>query len=165
MYFLRMLLHAYEALRTCHVIFVCQFGLFGKAETVYQFENFDRKNDLPLGDFTNTIMLNTTCVKEKMPESLRTLLEYIRSGKISEDDVFVEEIHHQVIELNEKRDLMGFMTLEEDSRLREKWARKKGFAEGEQKGRLEIARNMKADGIPLEQIMKYTQLTEEVRDL
>ncbi len=70
-----------------------------------------------------------------------------------------------MIELNEKRDLMGFMTLEEDSRLREKWARKKGFAEGEQKGRLEIARNMKADGIPLEQIMKYTQLTEEVRDL
>ncbi len=59
----------------------------------------------------------------------------------------------------------GFYDIEEDSRLREKWAREKGLAEDEQKGRLEIARNMKADGIPVELIMKYTQLTEEVRNL
>ncbi len=74
----------------------------------------------------------------------------------------MEEIHHQVIELNEKRDLMGFMTLKRIPDSEKNGQEKRVLPK---KGRLEIARNMKADGIPVELIMKYTQLTEEVRNL
>ena len=44
--------------------------------------------------------------------------------------------------------------------------RAEGRAEGEKKQALDIARQMKKDGIPLETIMKYTYLSEkEIADL
>ena len=52
-----------------------------------------------------------------------------------------------------------------DQASREKWARLQGHHEGHQEGRqdekYEVARNMIADGEPIERIVKYTGLTRE----
>ena len=42
--------------------------------------------------------------------------------------------------------------------------RLEGMAEGEIEAKLEMAREMKSDGEPLEKIMKYTHLTKEQID-
>ena len=55
----------YSELRPCYVIFLCCFDLFGQDEPVYEFEYYDVKKSLRLGDESYTIFLNSKSKKER----------------------------------------------------------------------------------------------------
>ncbi len=114
---------AYARLQPCYVIFLCRFDLFGKGKAVYQFQHYDIKNRLLLGDESYTIVLNSKAEAGSIPKELKALFSYINEGKVNPGkDVFVDGIHQKVLELNGDEKLMGVMTLEMNRRMREDWA-------------------------------------------
>ena len=122
---------AYARLQPCYMIFLCRFDLFGKGKAVYQFQNYDIKNRLLLGDESYTIVLNSKAEAGSIPRELEALFIYINEGKVNPGkDVFVDGIHQKVLELNGDEKLMGVMTLEMDRRMREDWAEERGRREG-----------------------------------
>ena len=129
---------AYARLQPCYVIFLCRFDLFGKGKAVYQFQNYDIKNRLLLGDESYTIVLNSKAEAGSIPKELETLFSYINEGKVNPGrDDFIDEVHQKVLELNGDEKLMGVMTLEMDRRMREDWAEERGRREGLVQGRQE----------------------------
>ncbi|MEE0515763.1 MAG: Rpn family recombination-promoting nuclease/putative transposase, partial [Emergencia sp.] len=106
---------AYAKLQPCYVIFLCRFDLFGKGKAVYQFQNYDIKNRLLLGDESYTIVLNSKAETGSIPKELEALFGYINEGEINPGrDDFIDEVHQKVLELNGDEKLMGVMTLEMD---------------------------------------------------
>ncbi len=126
---------AYAKLQPCYVIFLCRFDLFGKGKAVYQFQNYDIKNRLLLGDESYTIVLNSKAEAGSIPKELKALFSYINEGKVNPGrDDFIDEVHQKVLELNGDEKLMGVMTLEMDRRMREDWAEERGRRQGRQEG-------------------------------
>ena len=158
-------LHAgadYPELRPTYVIFICTFDYYGMEEPIYFFEKYDVKKSLPYGDGTFTIILNTTCPKEKVPEPLRDFFGYLSSQETEGDDPFIGQIHQMVEDLNGRKEIEQIMTLEEELDVRYSIGKKEG-REDEKK---DIARKMKADGLDDEIISKYTGLSiEEIEKL
>ena len=161
-------LHAgadYPELRPTYVIFICTFDYYEMEEPIYFFEKYDVKKSLPYGDGTFTIILNTTCPKEKVPTSLRKFFSYVISQEIPSNDSFIEQIHHLVEELNGRKEIEQIMTLEEELDVRYSIGKKEGLAEGREEGKKDAAsdtaRKMKVDGLNAEVISKYTGLSIE----
>ena len=158
-------LHAgadYPELRPTYVIFICTFDYYGMEEPIYFFEKYDVKKSLPDGDGTFTIILNTTCPKEKVPEPLRDFFGYLSSQETEGDDPFIGQIHQMVEDLNGRKEIEQIMTLEEELDVRYSIGKKEG-REDEKK---DTARKMKADGLDDEIISKYTGLSiEEIEKL
>ena len=120
---------AYAKLQPCYVIFLCRFDLFGKGKAVYQFQHYDIKNRLLLGDESYTIVLNSKAEAGSIPKELKALFSYINEGKVNPGrDDFIDEVHQKVLELNGDEKLMGVMTLEMDRRMREDWAEERADA-------------------------------------
>ena len=92
------------------------------------------KNALPYGDETYTVILNTTCPKEKVPTSLRKFFSYVISQEIPSNDSFIEQIHHLVEELNGRKEIEQIMTLEEELDVRFSIGKKEGLSEGRKEG-------------------------------
>ncbi len=112
--------------------------MFGKGKAVYQFQNYDIKNRLLLGDESYTIVLNSKAEAGSIPKELKALFSYINEGKVNPGrDDFIDEVHQKVLELNGDEKLMGVMTLEMDRRMREDWAEERGRREGLVQGRQE----------------------------
>ena len=132
---------AYARLQPCYVIFLCRFDLFGKGKAVYQFQNYDIKNRLLLGDESYTIVLNSKAEAGSIPKELKALFSYINEGKVNPGrDDFIDEVHQKVLELNGDEKLMGVMTLEMDRRMREDWAEERDRRQGRQEG-LDLGRH------------------------
>ncbi len=139
---------------------------FRMDEPVYSFEKYDIKKSLPYGDGTYTIILNTTCPKEKVPDPLKEFFCYINSQETGGGDPFIGHIHQMVEELNGRKEIEQIMTLEEELDIRYKIGKKDGLAEGREEGKRDDARKMKADGLDAEIISKYTGLpVEEIEKL
>ena len=158
-------LHAgadYPELRPTYVIFICTFDYYGMEEPIYFFEKYDVKKSLPYGDGTFTIILNTTCPIEKVPNPLKEFFGYVRSQETEGNDPFIGQIHQMVAELNGRKEIEQIMTLEEELDVRYSIGKKEG-REDEKK---DTARKMKADGLDDEIISKYTGLSiEEIEKL
>ena len=123
------------------------------------------KNALPYGDETYTVILNTTCPKEKVPEPLRDFFGYLSSQETEGDDPFIGQIHQMVEDLNGRKEIEQLMTLEEELDVRYSIGKKEGLAEGREEGKKDAAsdtaRKMKVDGLNAEVISKYTGLSIE----
>ena len=158
-------LHAgadYTELRPSFIIFICTFDYYEMEEPIYFFEKYDVKKSLPYGDGTFTIILNTTCPIEKVPNPLKEFFGYVRSQETEGNDPFIGQIHQMVAELNGRKEIEQIMTLEEELDVRYSIGKKEG-REDEKK---DTARKMKADGLDDEIISKYTGLSiEEIEKL
>lgn len=102
---------SYKNLKKSFVIFVCTFDLFGKGFHVYTFENRCVQDlELPLGDDTTKIILNTKGTKDDVSQEMKRLLNFI-DGQKPEDD-FTRELAEAVqsVRDNEKWRL-DYMTL------------------------------------------------------
>ena len=157
---------AYARLQPCYVIFLCRFDLFGKGKAVYQFQNYDIKNRLLLGDESYTIVLNSKAEAGSIPKELKALFSYINEGKVNPGrDDFIDEVHQKVLELNGDEKLMGVMTLEMDRRMREDWAEERGRHEGLDQGIRAFVLSNRKDGISESEIkgklMEWFNLSEE----
>ena len=124
----------YSELRPCYVIFLCCFDLFGQDEPVYEFEYYDVKKSLRLGDESYTIFLNSKSKKKDISPGLKALFDYVNGGIPKPGkDALVDDIHREVIKCNHDKEAMKTMTIEEEIRNREYMARKKALIEGEQR--------------------------------
>ena len=156
----------YEELKPSYVIFICTFDHFNMDEPVYFFRSWDVEKSLPLKDLSYTIMLNTKCSPEKVPEALKPFYEYLNDPKKNQASELTRMIDERVRKFNSNEWRQRYMTFEyilnEQGR--------KSFAEGEAAGaaqkQREIAKNFKQAGIPIEIIAENTGLScEEVEKL
>ena len=147
----------YENLKPSYVIFICTFDHFNMDEPVYFFRSWDVEKSLPLKDLSYTIMLNTKCSPEKVPEALKPFYEYLNDPKKNQASELTRMIDERVRKFNSNEWRQKYMTFEYILNERER----KSFAEGAAQKQREIAKSMKEEGIAKEVIEKITGLSAE----
>ena len=153
---------SYENLKPSYVIFICTFDRFKRDEHVYFFRSWDVEKGLPLDDLSYTIVLNTKCSPEKVPEALKPFYEYLNDPKKNEASELTRMIDERVRKFNSDEWRKKYMTFEYI--LNEQ--KRESFAEGAAQKQREIAKSMKDEGIAKEVIEKITGLSaEEVEKL
>ena len=128
---------------------------------IYRFEMFDNNLQLKLGDGSSTIILNTKCSKEKIPQELMAFYDFVDTGRVDASDAFVKYLDTRVEEANNDEEVDRIMTLEEEMIVRYDSGLQKGRAEGAALKQREIAQNLKNAGIPIPVIAETTGLTQE----
>ena len=134
---------------------------------VYFFEKFDRQNCFQFGDEASSIILNTACSPEKVPQPLKPLFEYINDPTKGSGDALVDDIDRQVSRFNTDEWRRRHMTLQELMDRNYEQGLEKGIEQGLEKGRAEgefeaarkLARNFKNAGISAETIAENTGLS------
>ena len=77
---------SYRELPEGKVLFICTFDPFGLGYAKYSFENrCEEDKELCLEDGTEKIFYNCACDPEKVPENLKELYDYIRTGNVGGD--------------------------------------------------------------------------------
>lgn len=149
----------YKNLKKSFVIFICTFDLFGLGRHVYTFENRCIEDlELPLGDDTTKIILNTKGTLDDVSPEMKKLLNYI-DGEAPSDE-FTEELEQAVKKVrdNEKWRL-DYMTLQMN--YQEKY--EQGIEQGNKQAAL---RMIEAGKLSYEEIAMYSGLTlEQVLEL
>ncbi len=148
---------SYENLKPSYVIFICTFDRFKRDEPVYFFRSWDVEKGLPLDDLSYTIVLNTKCSPEKVPEALKSFYEYLNDPKKNEASELTRMIDERVRKFNSDEWRKKYMTFEYI--LNEQ--KRESFAEGAAQKQREIAKNLKQAGIPVEVIAENTGLSAE----
>ena len=152
----------YHELKKSYVIFFCTFDPFHQDEPIYFFQNWDYEKGLKLDDFSYKLVINTKCSEAKVPDKLRPLFAYVNGAADCEGSDLVEKIDQRVKKFNTDDWRRKFMTFEHY--VKEKAAQ--AYEEGAAKAQKEIAKKLKAAGMPSEAIAEYTGLTvEEVTQL
>ena len=147
----------YAELKTHYVIFICMFDFFNKDKAIYTFENYDIKNKIKLNDGSYKILLNINCSEENIPDNLKGLYAYIKSNVVPDNDKLISNMDSLVTMYSEKREVTAIMTLYDEI----EYQRQRGFKDGKKEGKLEVAKAMKAKGIPSEDIVEITELSKE----
>ena len=138
----------FSDLRPGYVIFICTFDPFGKGLYRYTFEERCLECDMPLGDGTKKIFLNTKGTNEaEVPEELVHFLKYMEdsSDKTVEEnpDQSIQKLHDKVSGLKQWRKLEGrYMTIEEMLKIKERKSRKEGKAEGKAEAVIELLEDL-----------------------
>ena len=137
-------------------MFICTFDYFSLDEPIYVVESYIRKNNLHFDDGTSKILLNTKCSPDKVPEKLRAFYAYI-NDPTKVGSKLVEGIDERVKEYNTEEWRAKFVTLE--YMIAE--AKEEGLEQGRAEEKIEMARAMKEDNKPVDEISKYTGLSAE----
>lgn len=105
----------FSKLKPQYVIFVCDFDPFGEGEPLYDFRMIFPKTGLCLDEKTYTIFMNTKAAESLVPKGLKAYYRYVNSGESDGCDVFINEIHERVKEVNRDPEWRGvLMTLEQE---------------------------------------------------
>lgn len=89
----------FDKLKETYIIFLCLDDPFGIHLPIYTFEPIcKQQNDLKLDFKIHWIVLNAQD-SETAPKSIRHLLEYIKTNKISEDTL-IQKINKKVVDIN-----------------------------------------------------------------
>lgn len=151
----------FSDLRPGYVIFICTFDPFGKGLYRYTFTETCQETDMPLGDETKKIFLNTKGTNDAdVPEELVHFLKYMESSTdetvAGNHDATLQDLHEKVRKLKEWRELeVRYMTFEEMLKRREKKGKAEGIVEGKAEG--------KAEGI-VELLEELGVIPDEVRE-
>ena len=157
---------SYENLKPSYVIFICTFDRFKRDEPVYFFRSWDVEKSLPLKDLSYTIMLNTKCSPEKVPEALKPFYEYLNDPKKNEASELTRMIDERVRKFNSDEWRKKYMTFEYILNEQKRESEAIGFEKGAAQKQREIAKNLKQAGIPIEVIAENTGLScEEIEKL
>ena len=167
----------YNELMPSYIIFICMYDEGKIDEPVYSFRMYDEKYGLPINDERFSIILNASCSVEKVPEKLRPLFEYLKTGEIEKNDSFIRRIDARVREFQDDEEIKRMMEVEDEMRLiyenrlkiqlREglekglEHAKRQGLEQGRKEERLAMARAMKADSKSADEISKYTGLSAQ----
>ena len=125
---------------------------------------------MQFGDEAYSIILNTACSPEKVPQPLKALFEYINDPTKGSGDALVDDIDRQVSRFNTDEWRRRHMTLQELMDRNYEQGLEKGIEQGRTEGELEaarrLARNFKNAGISAEIIAENTGLSlEEIEKL
>ena len=165
----------YKDLKQNYVIFICTFDPFHCGKPIYSFQNYciTYEVPIPLVDGTEKIFLNTTAKDlSNLDLELRLFYDYIKEK--TAQTAFTNELDSSISRLKEEKEERN-MYLTYTSRMME--CRRDGYEEGLHTGReegisiglergayenkLETAKAMFLDKIPVETISKYTSLPLE----
>ena len=128
----------------------------------YEFEMIDEKLGLHLNDRGYTIIVNTKCPKEKIPQGLEGFFAYLDTGEVDENDQLVCKINESVEKANYEQEVESVMTLEEEIKIQREYGVEEGLERGRNEGvaseKRKIAKNMKALKISLDNIAQATGL-------
>lgn len=129
---------SFKQLRKSFVIFICTFDPFGEGLPVYCFENIcDEDPQLRLNDETYKIFVNATAWSHTQPSELRSLLQYINNGIIT--DEYTQNIEQSVYKIKTRGKWRSeYMTFEMKLREVKEDAYEEGRAEGFELGKLKI---------------------------
>lgn len=154
----------YRELKKAYVIFVCTFDPFGEGLPVYHFTYCCKeKCNLQMGDLTENIFLNTKAADKAEDEELSAFLHYVDSQKTTTR--FTKELDKEAIRIRTNDDWrLRVMTLDmEIQDMKRRTAireRKKGKEEGRRERAIEIAKDMLADGMDIDKVVKFTKLSK-----
>ncbi len=181
----------YDELRPSYVIFICTFDPFGKSLYRYSFRNVCREDgEVELQDEAYKLFFNTKGTRGEIPEALKEMLAYINNPEEYPVEESKLKLIHRLDEAVEtakmsedwRRAYMTYQTHLRDAQLegiaigrKEGWqeGRKEGRQEGRQEGRkegrlegrkeglLEAAKAMLQGHLPVEQIVRFTGLSQE----
>ena len=156
-------------LKNLYIIFIAAFDPFGDGDMCYPFEMQNKAvKKQPLQDGVERIFLNTKGkVTDDESEELMWMLRYFEE---TTDEVAEKSKSGRIQRMNEiVRDIKNdpFFSRKLRYQLEEKAEAKRegmeaGRAEGMEAAHLEDAMEMKADGMSLDKIMKYTKLSRSV---
>ena len=159
----------YRELRKAYVIFICTFDPFGAGLPVYHFTYRCKENDnLQMGDLTENIFLNVKAADKTDDEELAAFLRYVNGQK--PDSSFTKKLDEEATCIKNNDDWrLKAMTLDmeiQDMKNRiAKREREKGKQEGKQEGKheskIEIAKKMLDDGMDIDKIVLFTDLTKD----
>ena len=158
---------SYKNLKKSFVIFVCTFDLFGKGLHVYTFENRCVQDlELPLGDGTTKIILNTKGTRDDVSREMKRLLNFIDGQKPKDD--FTRELAEAVqsVRDNEKWRL-DYMTLQMSYQEKFEQGVEQGVEQGIGQEKIEAAiRMIEAGKLSVDEIAIYSGLPlEQVLEL
>ena len=150
----------YRKLKKNFVIFVCTFDLFGEGRHIYSFENRCIQNpELPLGDETTTIILNTKGTMDDVSSEMKMLLDYI-DGK-EPGDSYTKELDEAVVSTrkNEKWKV-SYMTLQMHYQEKYEQGLERGREEEREQSKRQFAlRMLEAGKLSVEEISMYSGLS------
>ena len=124
----------YRKLPRSFVIFICTYDYLKVGEPMYRFQSYDVKNRLPLDDESYTIILNTACEPEKVPEELRAFFAYINDPSKRDGSWLTQAIDERVRKYNTTKWRKRQMTLEEMMNQRFDAGREEGIGIGREEG-------------------------------
>ena len=140
----------YKDLKRSFIIFICTFDLFDQGRHLYTFENRCIQDlELPLGDETTKIILNTKGTMDDISPEMKRLLNFI-DGQEPEDD-FTKKLAEAVesVRKNEKWRL-DYMTLQMHYQEKYEEGLEQGLEQGLERGaeqeKVESAKRMLEDG-------------------
>ena len=177
----------YDELRPSYVIFICTFDPFGKSLYRYSFRNVCREDgEVELQDEAYKLFFNTKGTRGEIPEALKEMLAYINNPEEYPVEESKLKLIHRLDEAVEtakmsedwRRAYMTYQTHLRDAQLegiaigrKEGWqegrregrqeGRKEGRLEGRKEGLLEAAKAMLQGHLPVEQIVRFTGLSQE----
>ena len=152
----------YSALGDSFIIFICPFDKFKRGRHLYSFrERCDQDFNLTLNDGSTKIFLSTKGSANDVNNDILNFLNYVDRGVINGN--FVQQLDNAVktVKSNQKArlDFMTYHMALLESKL-------DGLNEGREEERTSIALNMLKDGLPFDQIHKFTNLTlDKIKEL
>ena len=154
----------YDVLKKNIVIFICTYDPFGQGRHIYTFENCCLENpELQLKDESTKLFLNTKGTKNDIPKPLKLFLDYIETGKTT--DEYTAELEKAVGEVrNDEKWREPIMTLEMLINDRLHAAVKEARSEGESGEKRKTVIRMLEAGLPEDSILVATGLTSEEVD-
>ena len=111
-----------------------------------------------LDDFAYTIILNSKCSPEKVPEGLKELYAYINNPKNVGKSELVKNIDARVKKFNSEKWRTKGMTFNYYLKEEKQKGIIEGRTEGLVEGKLEMAKAMKMKNYPIEDIAELTGL-------
>ena len=165
----------YDELRPSYVIFICTFDPFGKSLYRYSFRNVCREDgEVELQDEAYKLFFNTKGSRGEIPEALKEMLAYINNPEEYPVEESKLKLIHRLDEAVEtakmsedwRRAYMTYQTHLRDAQLEgiaigRKEGRQEGRLEGRKEGLLEAAKAMLQGHLPVEQIVRFTGLSQE----
>ena len=155
----------YRDLKKAYVIFICVFDPFGEGLPVYHFTNrCKEKKNLQMGDLTENIFLNTTAADKTTDKQLAAFLHYVNENVAT--DTFTKALDKEATRIRNRDDWrLKIMTLDMEMQDRERRVgereHERGKQEGLNEGKREIAKKMLADGMDIDKIVRFTELSKE----
>ena len=144
--------NSYNNLNDSFIIFICLFDAIGKNRPIYTFENFciEDKNT-SLQDGTRKVIINAEAFNNTKDKDLKEFLEYLKTGKATNEFTRRIEKMIQAIKQNEqaRQEYRLMSTFEMDA-----------MDKGAYNNKRETAKLMKKRGYPISEILLMTGLPE-----
>ena len=144
--------NSYNNLNDSFIIFICLFDAIGKNRPIYTFENFciEDKNT-SLQDGTRKVIINAEAFNNTKDKDLKEFLEYLKTGKATNE--FTRRIEKMIkaIKQNEqaRQEYRLMSTFEMDA-----------MDKGAYNNKRETAKLMKKRGYPISEILLMTGIPE-----